>query len=665
LWVDTPCMENTTKKKPVGELLIQEELITKEQLQEILENQEKKKTYEPIGLLCVSAGYISELQLKRVLKKYNKCILLGELFLNLQVLTQSDLDIALKQQKETGKKLGEVLVEIGMISEIVLVDALSLQLGIPKIIPSVSLIQKELLEKFNPDFLSKHQFIPAYKNDDVLTVITSDPLNQEAIDFLAKVLKTKLNVAIAPASEIQKTIRYCYQKLEMGAESTPDDEEKNLIIGDKSLLESGADSIVEAVNFIISNAIMDRATDIHIEPADQLLRVRYRIDGMMHHKTDLPLHLSVKLISRIKAICGLDIAEKRKHQDGRIKATIMNKDFDLRVSTYAAIFGENVVIRIQNKNSDIVDVTRIGLTPANLQKYMTMLDHPSGVILVTGPTGSGKSTTLYASLQYLNKMDRVIITVEDPVEYTLDGVIQAGIPPKVGISYMDYIKAMMRQDPDVLMIGEIREQEGAEAVIQAALTGHKVLSTFHTENATGALLRLMDMGIETFLISSTLVSVVAQRLLRRLCEHCKRPYKPELKTLSFFGTLKTETFDDYQFYAPRGCIHCGGSGYRGMTGIHEVLVVNDEIRNEILDRSTSSVIKNVAREEANLVTMSEDGFYKAITGITSLAEVIRVVYHDETEGVKKLSLEELVQRCENVETTAILEVNAAEKETVA
>jgi type IV pilus assembly protein PilB len=277
---------------------------------------------------------------------------------------------------------------------------------------------------------------------------------------------------------------------------------------------------------------------------------------------------------------------------------------------------------------------------------MSMLDHPSGVILVTGPTGSGKSTTLYASLQYLNNMDRVIVTVEDPVEYTIEGVVQASMPRKVKINYMDYIKAMMRQDPDVLMIGEVRDPEAAEAVIQASLTGHKVLSTFHTEDATGALLRLMDMGIETFLISSTLVSVVAQRLLRVLCNHCKEPNPPTAKSRAFFSSITQETISRYTFYKPRGCVHCSHTGYRGMTSIHEVLLVNDAIRDEILKRSTNVKIKSIARQHAGLLTMSEDGFYKALKGITTLEEVIRVVFRDESNGLAAITIEKLIERSE-------------------
>ncbi len=632
----------------IGELLVKEGYLTQKQLEHMLTLQKEQKTYMPLGTLCVKEGLLSSQALNGILRKHKKGIRLGELLINLGVITAEQLRAALEEQKSSKKRLGEILVEMEAVSEKALAKALSIQLGIPRILPSLDLVDRKLLEKFNPDFLQKHNFVPAFKDEDELTVIMADPLDQGTIDFLTRVLKSKILPAIAPASEIKQTIRNYCQKLEIGHDLESKTESKDLIIGDNSLIGDKKDNIVEIVNFLISNAITERATDIHIEPQDNLLRIRFRIDGIMQHKTDLPGQVAAKLISRIKAICGLDIAEKRIHQDGRISARIMDKEFDLRVSTYAAIWGENVVIRIQSRQSSIVDIRKIGFSPANLSRYLNMLDHPSGVILVTGPTGSGKSTTLYASLQYLNNMDRVIITVEDPVEYTIEGVVQASIPAKLNMKYKDYVKSMMRQDPDVLMIGEVRDSEAAEAVIQASLTGHKVLSTFHTEDTTGALLRLMDMGIETFLISSTLVSVVAQRLVRVLCKHCREDYRPSLKTRSFFHSIQQESIEKHQFYTAGGCVHCGDSGYKGMTAIHEVLLVNDHIRDEILKRSTSMVIKDVARKQGGLLTMSEDGFYKALRGITSLEEIIRVVFRDESGGITPISIEQLIQRSEQV-----------------
>jgi type IV pilus assembly protein PilB len=632
----------------IGELLVKEGLLSRENLDKALAIQKKGNLYTPVGEICVSQKFISRSDLNLTLRKYRKNIPLGELLINMQIITREQLNAALEAQKESRKKLGEILLEQGAIHETDLVNALSLQLGIPKILPSVGIIEKNLLESFNPDFLHEHLFLPAIKEEKNLTLIMANPLDQDTIELVRRMMKCEIITAIATASEIRNTITLFYQKMELGQDIATHESVKDLIIGGSELIKRKHDSIIEVVNFIISNAIIDRASDIHIEPQDGFVRVRYRVDGVLLHKTDLPSSINNKLTSRIKALCGLDIAEKRRHQDGRIQARVMQKEYDLRISTYAAIWGENLVIRIQSRNSGFIDINMIGFSPVNLEKYLSMLDHPSGIILVTGPTGSGKSTTLYASLNYLNDLDRVIITVEDPVEYTIEGVVQASIPPKLDVSYTEYLKAMMRQDPDVLMIGEIRDPAAAEAVIQASLTGHKVLSTFHTEDATGALLRLMDMGIETFLISSTLVSVVAQRLIRKLCEQCKSPYQPDLKTLAFFNSVRDIDAEKLVFYKPVGCIHCNQTGYRGMTGIHEVLMVTDAIRNEILNRSTSGAIKRVARQEAGLVTMSEDGFYKTLKGITSLDEVIRVVYRDESRGIEPIPVSEVIRRSESV-----------------
>ncbi|OIP91763.1 MAG: hypothetical protein AUK24_02485 [Syntrophaceae bacterium CG2_30_49_12] len=409
-------------------------------------------------------------------------------------------------------------------------------------------------------------------------------------------------------------------------------------------IESG-DNIVAILDYIISGAIIEGASDIHIEPKEKMLTVRYRVDGILRHKTDIPIYLAPNLVSRIKVLCGLDIAEKRRHQDGRIEARVNNIEVDLRVSVYVSSHGENVVIRILHRKTQFINLDALGLSPANRINYQRVLDQPSGIILVTGPTGCGKTTTLYASVNYLNDGQKAIITVEDPVEYIMEGVVQGQLDTKIGQTYMDFLKSMMRQDTDVIMIGEIRDQIAAEAVIQSALTGHKILSTFHTEDTTGALLRLMDMGIDTFLISSTLVSVMAQRLVRVLCKRCRRPYLPDQRLLACFniGSMDLKSFTIYEAV---GCDDCGGTGFKGRIGIHELLLLNDDIRDAILARKTSSQIRFVAREKAGLTSMREDGFYKATQGITSLEEILRVVFHNQGDTIYPRAAEDIIALCE-------------------
>lgn len=640
---------NPNNKLRIGELLVQEGLITTEQLDQALLVQKNQKAYKPLGMVCIELKFLSRADLNRILKKYQKNIRLGELLINLGLITPEQLKEALEQQKSEGGKLGDILIKKGIITETSLINTLTIQMGVPKIIPDFHLIDKKLLEGISEEFLMKYGVLPAFKGDDVLTLIMGNPLDEETIHDLSKIFKCKIEPAIAPSKDIQDAIKQHYQKVTLGSQGVYQEDTKELIIGDTNLSRERGDNIVSILDYIIANAIMEGASDIHIEPAEKILRIRYRVDGIMCHKTDLPISLASSLTSRIKVLCKLDIAEKRRHQDGRIEARIMDKEIDLRVSIYASAYGESVVIRILHRQTKLIELDSLGLSPANRTRFQQILEQPSGIILVTGPTGSGKTTTLYACLNYLNDGQRAIITVEDPVEYTIEGVVQGQLNPKLGLTYSDFLKSMMRQDPDVIMVGEIRDTVAAEAVIQTALTGHKVLSTFHTDDTTGALLRLMDMGIDTFLISSTVVSIVAQRLVRVLCQHCSKPYVPDQYLLASFGVSSIGA-DKFKFYQPVGCSYCADTGFKGRTAIHELLFVNDPIRDAILARKTSSQIRIVAQNQAKLISMHEDGFYKATKGITSLEEVIRVVFRNESDERPLRSAEEIVALCEK-ETT--------------
>ena len=637
-------------KLRVGELLMQEGAITREQLEKALAVKKEGEVYKPLGEICVDLKFLSRSRLHQILNQYQKRISVGDLLINLGLITPQQLDDGLSHQKEIGGRLGEILISKGFITENALVDALSIQMGILKVAPDFHLIDKALLKGINEEFLLSNEIIPAFKENDVLTLIMSNPLDRDMIQNLGRVFKvSKIKPAIASSTDIRNAIRQHFQKVTFEKKAISKTEKRDLIIGDKKISTEGGDTTAGVVDYIFTNAILEGASDIHIEPKEDSIRIRYRIDGILHHKTDLPVSLAPSLASRIKVLCKLDIAEKRKHQDGRIHAQVMDKDVDLRVSVYAAAFGENIVIRILYRKSALIDIDQLGITPQNKVRFMKILDQPSGVILVTGPTGSGKTTTLYAGVNYLNDGKTSIITVEDPVEYVIDGIVQGQLNPKLGHTYSDFIKSMMRQDPDVIMVGEIRDTTAAEAVIQAALTGHKVLSTFHTEDTTGALLRLMDMGIDTFLISSTVVSVLAQRLVRVLCSECRLAYTPDKYELDALG-VRAENMGKYKFFKPVGCAHCNHMGYRGRTGVHELLLVNDMIRDAILARKTSGEIRRSARESSELVTMREDGFYKVLKGITSFEEVSRVVPWQEIDEGFRRSPEEII---------ALAEVNTA------
>ncbi|KAF0121700.1 MAG: type IV pilus assembly protein PilB [bacterium] len=647
------------KKLRIGELFVQEGLVTPDQVEQALSVQKNQQEYRPLGEIFVDMKFITKTDLRRILKKHHKHMHLGDLLVNLGMITGEQLLQVLEEQKTSGKRVGELLVSKGIITEASLINALVIQLGIPKIIPDINLIDKNLLKGLNVSFLKKNGILPAFKHENVLTLIAADPLIENTISNLGQIFQCEIEIAVAPLKDILNTINRYYGKVEFGTRTTSEETKKDLIIGGINLSLEKEDTVSQIVDYIITNGVRERASDIHIEPKEQSLRIRYRIDGILHHKTDLPIHLAQSITSRIKVLSRLDVAEKRKHQDGRIEARIEDKEVDLRISTYVSVYGENVVIRILHRQTTLIDLDLLGFSPLNRRQYMEMLNHPSGVILVTGPTGSGKTTTLYASLQYLVNLNRMIITVEDPVEYYIDGVVQGQLNPKLGLTYIDHLKSMMRQDPDVLMIGEIRDHSAAEAVIQAALTGHKVLSTFHTDDTTGALLRLMDMGIDTFLISSTVVSVVAQRLVRVLCPHCRQPYELDP---NMTASLNIHSIDSniHKFYQAGGCSQCNYTGFKGRIAIHELLVVNDAIREAILARKTSSEIRYTAREKANLVTMLEDGFYKATKGMTSLEEIFRVIFCSESDDLSPRSADEVIALCEDKDAGSYMKTGLPE-----
>jgi type IV pilus assembly protein PilB len=642
----------------LGELLVKEGLITSEQLEEAVAVQKKQQIYMPLGEICVDLKFITRDQLRKTLGTHQKRIALGELLTNLGLVTPEQVREALKEQKVTRKKIGKILVEKGYLTDNALISALNMQLGVPKISPHPSLIDKSLLKGVNETFLRKNEALPAFKQGRELTVLMADPLNQAAIADLEKFFGCKIQPAIASAEEIQNAITQCFRVDPTGGAA---DAQKDLVIGQTDVSAESGDTAVGIVNYIISDGYKERASDIHIEAQEKGLRVRYRIDGVLYHKTDLPLFLAPSVISRIKVLCGLDIAERRRHQDGRIEAKVMDKEVDLRVSTYVAVYGESIVIRILKRETTLIELDALGFNPANRVKYAELLDEPAGIMLVTGPTGSGKTTTLYASLNYLNNMFRKIITVEDPVEYTLDGIVQGHLDPKLDLTYADFLKSMMRQDPDVLMVGEIRDRVGAEAVIQSALTGHKVLSTFHTEDTTGALLRLIDIGIDPFLISSTVVAVLSQRLVRVLCPNCRQPFTPREEVLASF-VVELEEVKPFTFYQPKGCLHCNGTGFKGRIALHELLVVNEAIRDAIMVRHTSSQIRLIAREQAALVSMREDGFYKATQGVTTLEEIMRVVFHHESDAVAPRSAKQIIALCEGKEPPDLPQAAREQKE---
>jgi type IV pilus assembly protein PilB len=642
--------EKTGIKMMIGELLVKEGYLSEKQLKEAITRQNRdleEKTYVPLGEICVKMKYISRADLQQFLKKHRKRIQLGELLVNMGLVSYDEIDRALEMQKIEGKRLGQLLVEMGFITESHLINTLSAQLGIPKIIPTAGIVDPAVLKGLSKAFLQRNECLPICRNGDCVTVIMNDPLAEDRIRLLEGIYKARIEPAMATTEEIQKGIKLVFDDLGM-IQTAPEHSKspfKSLVITDGATSQQGyEDNTIKVANYIITNAINDGATDIHIEPLETMLRIRYRIDGILQHKTDLPLSLAVPLVGRIKALSALDISDKRRHQDGRIGVRAMNKSYDLRVSTFASITGETVAIRILS-HGNLMDIDMLGFSPHTLAMLKEMLKIPSGIVLITGPSGCGKTTSLYASMNYLNNMEKKIITIEDPIEYTVSGIIQGQVSDKTGLSYKNCVKAILRQDPDVIMIGEIRDKDSAEAAVETCLTGHKVLTSFHTDDTAGALLRMLEMGIETFLISSTVMSVISQRLIRTLCPICKEPATPDEGVFAAFDSIRPLDPGKFTFYSAVGCSECN-NGYKGRTAVSELMVLNSEVRHAILSRTSSSDIRAVARQSAGMISLREDGFYKATQGITTLDEVIRITSYHEADSHVPYSAEDIVNLCD-------------------
>ncbi len=478
--------------------------------------------------------------------------------------------------------------------------------------------------------------VPIGGNEKSVLVATADPLNVEAIEQLRICYERPIQVIVSSPEEITKAINSIRTSLMSDRSSNlsnsnnkddPEDLTNQLKI---DVTDSGDDDapIIRYVNAIIFKASSERASDVHIESFEEKLKVRFRVDGVLYDVATEEKTFQPAIISRIKVMAGLNIAEKRLPQDGRIGLKIAGKEVDIRVSTVPTQFGERIVLRLLDKTGSVLDLDQLGIEKLNLEKLKRLLNKPNGIVLVTGPTGSGKTTTLYSCLTSINKPDLNILTVEDPIEYQLDGIGQMQVSPKINFTFANGLRAILRQDPDVVMVGEIRDTETAEIAIQASLTGHLVLSTLHTNDSAGAISRLLDMGVEPFLVSSSLLAVVAQRLVRRLCKHCRVPYEisdAELRELS----LNPAAIKVRQAFRPGSdsCPHCLGSGYSGRLGIHEVLIIDDEVRSNILQRSDSNTIKNAAIRRG-FATLRADGGLKVLAGVTSVEEVLLASHDD-------------------------------------
>lgn len=553
---------------------------------------------------------------------------IGQILLENTPLTQEQLEEVLMLQKTTSKRLGEILIEKNYLTVEQVLKALAVQLGMD--------FQKEIKgDDIDPllilnipiNFAKKNDVVPLERLDDKVRVATSDPLNIQALEELRVILNAEIEPVIASPSKIQDAINRVYEKKSHREIS---DLDQVLELEDLSyaleepvdLLDADDEApIIRLVNSLLFRAAKEGATDIHIEPYERDISVRFRMDGVLHEVYKPPKRFQASIISRIKIMGNLNIAEKRLPQDGRIGIKVGGKDIDVRLSVIPTSHGERVVMRLLDKTTTLITLEHLGFSKETVKQIHHIIHQNHGIFLVTGPTGSGKSTTLYACISKINTVDRNIITIEDPVEYQMKGVGQIQVNPKINLTFASGLRSILRQDPNVIMIGEIRDLETAEIAIQASLTGHLVLATIHTNDAPSTVTRLIDMGVEPFLVSSSVLAVLAQRLVRKLCKSCREPYEPLTEELEQIGITQEEA-QNHTIYRSAGCTDCLNKGYKGRTAIHELMVLSDPIKDHILKNMDAGTIKKQATSEG-MTTLRYSGVQKILFGETSIEEILR------------------------------------------
>jgi general secretion pathway protein E len=554
---------------------------------------------------------------------------LGDILVESRTVTRATVNLALARAETTGELLGEALIALGVVSDEDILQAIALQQNLPYLFRGELPSAIPIIRNVSPKYMRQYAVCPVALEDGVLTIASADPLNPIVLDDLRQATGLRVEVVVSPADAIIEAVNRTYESASTPLQRIVDgmDDERTVDVDDDvdHLRDMAFEApVVRMVNLLVENAVTAGASDIHIEPFEDTLRVRYRVDGILFDQEAPPRRLQAAVTSRIKIMAEMNIAERRLPQDGRIRVNVHGRRIDIRVSTIPTVHGESIVMRLLDRSSVFLPLDGLGFSPRTLERFESLIRRPHGIVLVTGPTGAGKTTTLYGALEKINSPDRKILTIEDPVEYQLKGVNQIPVKPKIGLSFATGLRHIVRQDPDVILVGEIRDLETAEIAIQAALTGHLVFSTLHTNDATGAITRLQDMGVEPYLLSSVLEGVLAQRLVRRICKTCRVADRPGQAEIDALGV---ELSSRVSLYRGRGCDECRGTGYRGRTGIYELFTVTEESRSLILSRAPAREIRRHAIDRG-MTTLRLDGWAKAGSGITTVEEILRVTQED-------------------------------------
>ncbi len=555
---------------------------------------------------------------------------LGQILIDLGYLSEDQLWDVLEAQKQSpGEVIGQVAIRMELVTAAQVTEALAEQWGLPVINLPETTVMPKVLELVPMTMAELYKVMPVSIKDDVLTVAMADPQNVGALDDLRNFLGVEVRGAVSNLKDVEDAVRRYYADKEESIEDVigkleeDDDSEATTRGYDLAAEAELADAapIRKLLNMIMLLAIKDQASDIHFEPFEDEFKVRVKADGMLYEMVPPPRHLANAIVTRIKVMSELDIAERRLPQDGRIELNVGGNNVDLRVSVLPTLFGESVVMRVLDRTVVQLDLNKIGMDPNTLARFRSMIKRPNGIVLVTGPTGSGKTTTLYSALNDLNDIETKIITTEDPIEYEIDGLIQVPVNPDIDVTFATVLRAILRHDPDTILVGEIRDYETAEVAVQSALTGHLVFSTLHTNDAPSSITRLRDMGIEPFLITASVEGILAQRLVRRICSECRTQFEPSDELLMELQ-LPVQKARQYKFYYGRGCQRCNNSGYKGRTGIHELLDVTDDIRDLVTTNASVDEIRNMARNQG-MTTLREAGLKLIFDGITTIDEIVR------------------------------------------